>query len=47
MELYFIRHGRTPGNKEKRYIGRTDESILPESAAELKERAAWGRVRKS
>ena len=42
MELYFIRHGRTPGNKEKRYIGRTDESILPESAAELKERAHRG-----
>ena len=43
MELYFIRHGRTPGNKEKRYIGRTDESILPESAAELRERAAGGK----
>ena len=43
MELYFIRHGRTPGNKEKRYIGRTDESILPESAVELRERAAGGK----
>ena len=42
MELYFVRHGRTPGNKEKRYIGRTDESILPESVKELSERAARG-----
>lgn len=42
MELYFIRHGRTHGNKEKRYIGRTDESILPESEAELRERTARG-----
>ena len=42
MELYFIRHGRTPGNKEKRYVGKTDESILPESAALLRERAARG-----
>ena len=42
MELIFIRHGRTPGNSEKRYIGKTDESILPESAAELRERAAGG-----
>ena len=42
MELIFIRHGRTPGNKEMRYIGRTDESILPESAAELRERALRG-----
>ena len=43
MELYFIRHGRTPGNKEKRYIGRTDESILPESAADLRDCAARGK----
>ena len=42
MELIFIRHGRTPGNSEKRYIGKTDESILPESAAELRERASGG-----
>lgn len=42
MELYFVRHGRMPGNKEKRYIGRTDESILPESVKELSERAARG-----
>lgn len=42
MELYFIRHGRTPGNLQKRYIGRTDESILPEAVDELKKRAEKG-----
>lgn len=42
MELYFIRHGRTPGNMEKRYIGRTDEPLMPESRTELSEKAARG-----
>lgn len=27
MRLYFVRHFKTQGNFEKRYIGRTDESI--------------------
>ncbi len=27
--VYLIRHGATPGNLEKRYIGRTDEDLLP------------------
>ena len=27
MELYFIRHLKTPGNLEKRYIGTTDEHL--------------------
>ena len=30
MELMFMRHGRTKGNEERRYVGRTDEGILPE-----------------
>lgn len=30
MIVYMIRHGMTKGNKEKRYVGSTDESILPE-----------------
>ncbi|NLG02297.1 MAG: histidine phosphatase family protein [Clostridia bacterium] len=29
--IYFFRHGATGGNLEKRYIGRTDEALLPES----------------
>lgn len=28
MRLYFIRHGQTLGNREHRYVGRTDEGIL-------------------
>lgn len=27
MYIYLIRHGKTQGNLEKRYIGRTDESL--------------------
>lgn len=30
MELVFIRHGKTKGNLERRYVGSTDEEILPE-----------------
>ena len=32
----FIRHGKTPGNKENLYVGRTDESLLPEEWERLK-----------
>lgn len=35
IELLFIRHGKTLGNVEKRYIGRTDESLSTEGIAEL------------
>ena len=35
MELIFIRHGKTRGNLEGRYVGRTDEPILPESRQEI------------
>lgn len=33
--IVLIRHGMTQGNKEKRYIGITDEPLLPESVREL------------
>lgn len=36
MKLYFIRHGQTAGNREGRYVGRTDEPLLPESMEALK-----------
>lgn len=35
MTFYFIRHGATRGNLEGRYVGSTDEPLLPESAAKL------------
>ena len=39
MEIVFIRHGMTPGNKEKRYIGgRTDEPLCEEGMEALKQK---------
>lgn len=35
-KLYLIRHGMTKGNMEKRYVGRTDESLCPEGIEKLK-----------
>ena len=39
-ELYFIRHGKTAGNEQKRYIGRTDEPLSALGRAELAEKDA-------
>ena len=36
MTFYFLRHGATKGNLEKRYVGATDESLTPESREALK-----------
>lgn len=38
MKLLLIRHGKTEGNREKRYIGRTDEPLCPEGRSELEGR---------
>lgn len=35
LRLYLIRHGKTPGNEEKRYVGRTDESLSEKGREEL------------
>ena len=37
MKITLIRHGMTLGNLEKRYIGRTDETLCPEGIAKLEE----------
>lgn len=37
MKIYLIRHGKTKGNSEGRYIGQTDEPLLEESKVELLE----------
>lgn len=34
MNVYFIRHGKTKGNLEGRYVGRTDESLLEDGLPE-------------
>lgn len=38
MTINFIRHGKTAGNLEKRYIGRTDEPLCEAGISELKTR---------
>ncbi len=35
MDIYFFRHGQTKGNKEKRYVGLTDEGITDKAAQKL------------
>lgn len=33
--VYLLRHGRTQGNVQHRYVGRTDEPLCPAGAAEI------------
>lgn len=42
MKLILIRHGMTQGNKEKRYIGTTDESLSNEGVSFLRESMKQG-----
>lgn len=41
-ELIFLRHGETAGNRRKNYIGRTDEPLSEEGAADIERLAARG-----
>ncbi len=36
IEVTLVRHGATPGNLEKRYIGSTDEELTPETEETIK-----------
>ena len=36
IEMYLIRHGKTQGNMEKRYVGRTDENLCEEGREEIR-----------
>lgn len=36
--LIFVRHGKTKGNSQGRYVGRTDEPLLEESMKELEKK---------
>lgn len=38
MKIIFIRHAKTAGNLEKRYIGRSDEPLCKEGISELSKR---------
>lgn len=42
IEIAFIRHGNTPGNLAKRYVGRTDEPVAEERLQQLKDAAEKG-----
>lgn len=42
MRILLIRHGKTKGNLENRYVGRTDEPILEESARALRQKNLGG-----
>lgn len=43
MNLILIRHGKTAGNLEKRYLGTTDEGLCPQGRQALSEGMARGR----
>ena len=38
MTVYLIRHGKTQGNVERRYIGATDQPLCDQGRAELRGR---------
>ena len=38
IECYLYRHGKTKGNEEGRYLGRTDESLSEEGKKALREK---------
>lgn len=40
MKLWLIRHGMTKGNQEHRYVGATDEGLLPEEKERLRAKSA-------
>ena len=40
MQVFLIRHGKTQGNLEGRYVGSTDEPLCPLGAGELLGRTA-------
>lgn len=42
MKIILIRHGKTPGNLEKRYVGRTDEGLSEIGIGEIKEKVSQG-----
>lgn len=42
IDLYLIRHGKTQGNMERRYVGSTDEPLCEAGIQEIQERrTAW------
>jgi len=46
MKVLLMRHGKTAGNLQRRYIGRTDEPLCPEGIAHLRATGADPSVRR-
>ena len=46
MELVLIRHGQTPGNGERRYVGAVDQLLSDEGRAQARAAGAHGEVRR-
>ena len=44
MKLYMIRHGATKGNREHRYVGCTDEGLLPDEKQRLEAMGQQGKL---
>lgn len=42
IQMYFIRHGKTKGNLEGRYVGTTDEPLCPEGRSLIQEYVKTG-----
>lgn len=42
MNVFFVRHGITAGNLQKRYIGKTDEPLCDEGAVKLRDKLSAG-----
>lgn len=46
IQISFLRHGKTKGNLEKRYVGRTDESIIIKDTVSYYKDSLQGRLHK-
>jgi alpha-ribazole phosphatase len=46
MEIFLIRHGQTAGNRDRRYIGRTDEPLCEEGAAAAVSAGVYPEIRR-
>ena len=46
MKLYLIRHGMTPGNALRRYIGTTDQPLSEDGARAAREAGGSARIRR-
>lgn len=46
MELVIVRHGETPGNAQRRYVGAVDQPLSPRGRAQAREAGTYPQVEK-